>query len=298
MARVHSPGVTSCFVSVIARTHAVATTELLDRELQLRALSDHCSLAAQGHGRVVLIAGEAGAGKTALINAFVRDARREARVLVGACDALATPRPLGPLLDIAPRLGALPRRLLENGAPRHELFAAVLADLGAGGPANIVVLEDMHWADEATLDLLRYLARRIGDRRALLLVSYREDELAAGHPLRVAIGDVATSAAIHRLEVPPLSAAAVAALAAPLGVDAGNLYRQTGGNAFFVTEVLASRVRGVPASVRDAVLARVARLSPAAHQALEAAAVIGVRVDLDLLAAAAHPEPGALEECR
>src|SRR5712692_14846 len=134
MARVHSPGVTSCFVSVIARTHVVATTELLDRELQLRALSDHCSLAAHGHGRVVLIAGEAGAGKTALINAFVRDARREARVLVGACDALATPRPLGPLLDIAPRLSALARRLLENGAPRHELFGPCSPILARAAP--------------------------------------------------------------------------------------------------------------------------------------------------------------------
>jgi len=247
---------------------------------------------------VVLVAGEAGAGKSALIGRFASDVRDVAQVLVGACDALTTARPLGPLLDIAPRLGTRARRLLESGAPRHELFAGVLAELGIGGRAHVLVFEDMHWADEATLDLLRYVARRIGDRRAMLIVTYRDDELPPLHPLRVAIGDIATSETVHRLEVPPLSPSAVATLAAPAGVDAGNLYRQTGGNAFFVTEVLASQVRGVPPSVRDAVLARAARLSPSARRALEAAAVIGVRVDLDILEAAEHPEAIALEECQ
>lgn len=285
-------------MGAMGREPAGAASELLERGPQLVALAEHQALAVRGHGRVVLVAGEAGAGKTALINRFAADINDVARVLVGSCDALTTPRPLGPLLDIAPRLGAVVQRLLENGAPRHELFAGILAELGTGPRTDVVVMEDMHWADEATLDLFRYLARRIATRRALLLMTYRDDELSPVHPLRVAIGDIATSAHVHRLEVPPLSASAVAALAAPLGVDAGNLYRQTGGNAFFVTEVLGSRVAGVPTSVRDAVFARAARLTASARRVVEAAAVIGVRVDLDLLETVAHPQPAALEECQ
>jgi len=247
---------------------------------------------------VVLVSGEAGAGKTALVERFVGDARKDARVLVGACDALTTPRALGPLLDIAPRLTASTQHLLATNASREELFAGLLAELGGAGRADVLVIEDLHWADEATLDLLRYLARRIGPRRVLLIATYRDDELAGLHPVRVAIGDIGTNATVHRLEVASLSADAVAALAAPVGVDPGNLYRQTGGNAFFVTEVLGSGVRGVPASVRDAVLARAARLSTPARRALEAAAVIGVRVELDLLEAAEHPAPDAIDECQ
>jgi DNA-binding CsgD family transcriptional regulator/tetratricopeptide (TPR) repeat protein len=283
---------------VVGGEQAGAAPELLERGPQLVALSEHQALATRGHGRVVLVAGEAGAGKTALVNRFAADVREVARMLVGFCDALATPRPLGPLLDFGPLLGTVVRQLLETGAPRHELFAGVLAELGTGARPDVVVIEDMHWADEATLDLLRYLARRIAARRALLIVTYRDDELVPMHPLRIALGDIATGAEVHRLEVPPLSASAVAALAAPLGVDAGNLYRQTGGNAFFVTEVLGSPVAGVPTSVRDAVLARAARLAPSARRVLEAAAVIGVRVDLDLLEAVAHPGPADLEECQ
>src|SRR5712692_10093124 len=119
-------------MSVIGGENAGAASALLERGPQLVALAEHQALAARGHGRVVLVAGEAGAGKTALIDRFAADVREVARVLVGSCDALSTPRPLGPLLDIAPRLGTVVPRLLENGAPRHELFAGILAELGAG----------------------------------------------------------------------------------------------------------------------------------------------------------------------
>jgi len=106
-----------------------------------------------------LIGGEAGVGKSALIEAFCETDSRARRVIRGACEALLTPRPLGPLFDFVRELGGL-SELLEQGAAREQLFGALLEGLGAARP-TVGVVEDVHWADEATLDLLRFLARRI-----------------------------------------------------------------------------------------------------------------------------------------
>ena len=270
---------------------------LLERDASLRELEQVWAEARGGAGRVALVGGEAGVGKSSLVDWFVRRAGRGAPLLWGACDALFTPRPLGPLYDMAegaPRLAAL---LAGSAGP--ALFAAFLDEL-RDRPA-IAVFEDVHWADEATLDLLRYLGRRIAQTRSLLLITYRDDELGPAHPLRAVLGDLTAPAVVHRLTLAPLSDAAVAALAAGRPVDPVALHRQTGGNPFFVTEVLAA-VGSLPPTVRDAVLARAARLSPAARALLEAAAVLGVRSDVDLLlavGAAADPAGAlaALEEC-
>jgi hypothetical protein len=178
-------------------------------------------------------------------------------VLIGACDPLSTPQPLGPLADIADSAGAQLQRLLVTApAQRHELFRALLGWLTHSLEPVVLVFEDLHWADEATLDLLRFLGRRIGATCTLLVGSYRSDEVGRRHPLRVTIGDLATTAMVHRLRLPPLSAAAVAALAHETALDPAELHRQTAGNPFFVTEVIAAGGRGIPLSVRDAVLAR------------------------------------------
>jgi DNA-binding CsgD family transcriptional regulator/tetratricopeptide (TPR) repeat protein len=198
-------------------------------------------------------------------------------VLVGACDALATPRALGPFRDIAADVGDL--RLLEilQGAPRrHEVFGAYLELLAS--ETRLVVIEDLHWADEATLDLLRYLARRIGATRTVLVGTYRNDELDAHHPLRSLLGELSGADSVIRLSLHSLSAAAVASLAAGHDIDADHLYHTTGGNPFFVTEVLAAGGHELPEVVRDAVLARAARLSPGGRGVLEAAAVVPMHV--------------------
>ncbi|GGK22347.1 hypothetical protein GCM10008955_14820 [Deinococcus malanensis] len=110
----------------------------------------------------------------------------------------------------------------------------------------VVVFEDVHWADEATLDLLRFLGRRMDNAHALLIASFRDEEVGPRHPLRVVIGDLATSPATRRLMLSRLSQEAVSYLAAETGLDPGTLYRQTNGNPFFVTEVIASGAQGVP----------------------------------------------------
>jgi DNA-binding CsgD family transcriptional regulator/tetratricopeptide (TPR) repeat protein len=244
--------------------------ELIERGAYLAAFGDHLATAVAGHGRLVLVGGEAGVGKTSLVRAFAAEQAGKARVLQAACDGLFTPEPLAPLDELAPGL--------DRSGSRRELFTAALASLGAR--VTIAIVEDVHWADEATLDLLRYLGRRLDGTTTLVIATYRDDEIGPQHPLRLVLGDVESA---RRIALPPLTEEGVRALAEGSGVDPHELYCQTGGNPFFVTEVLAAGGSGVPTSVRDAVLARAARLDPEARNVLDAAAVIGMETDLPLL---------------
>ena len=264
--------------------------QLLERESALAALSEHTADARRGHGRMVLVAGEAGVGKSTLVEAFRRDVPN-ARWSWGGCDGLFTPRPLGPLFDVADQIGG---RLLERctaGADREELFRALLDQLRAPDVLDVVVLEDVHWADEATLDLLRYLARRLRDCAALMVITFRDDGLAADDLLRVVVGELVTHSSTRRIELAPLSADAVRRLALGSGLEPSTLYRLTGGNPFYVTEAVQAGLAMVPASARDAVLSRVARLSGEARAVLEVAAIIGTLVEPQLLAAVGGSPP-------
>lgn len=272
---------------------------LLERAACLRDLKGYLREAGSGQGRLLFLGGEAGIGKTALVQHFCRDVSGTARVLQGACDPLTTPRPLGPLLDMLPQLGPECSRLLRSGGERTQIFRACLEELRNGPHPALMVVEDVHWADEATLDLLRFLGRRVADAGTLLVATYRDDEVGSRHPLRVVLGDLATLRSTRRLLLPPLSAAAVREMTAESEseLDVGELHRHTGGNPFFVTEILAAGAEGIPESVRDAVLARAARLSGKARSVLEAAAVLGFRFEPDLLEAVVKTDREALEEC-
>jgi len=235
-----------------------------------------------GTGRLLLVSGEAGVGKTALVSQFCAEQRGAVRALSGACDSLFTPRPLGPFVEIAQSVGGGLQTVVAGDGKPHDVAGALLAELSR--KPTVLVVEDLHWADEATLDVLRLLARRIESVGALVVGTYR-GELEATHPLRVVLGNVASSRAVDRVALEPLSRAAVSELAEPYGVDAGDLFTTTGGNAFFVTEVLLAREARIPATVRDAVLARVAQLGPSAHRALELVAVAHPQTELWLLEA-------------
>jgi predicted ATPase len=217
-------------------------------------------------GRLILVGGEAGVGKTALVREFA-DGRP---VLWGSCDPLHTPRPLGPLLDVAEAAGGELQEAMAT-APRPAVVVAALLRAMRDLPGTVLVLEDLHWADEGTLDVLRLLGRRMRDVPSLAVVTFRDDEPA---PLRVVLGELATARGVERIKLPPLSAQAVRTLAEPHGVDADALHRSTGGNPFYVTEVLSAPAAAIPATVRDAVLARAARLSPPARELLERLAMI------------------------
>ncbi len=278
------------------QARAVDTEEmLLERDAQLAALVSYAEEARKAQGRFVLIAGEAGVGKSALVEQLQRDLA-ETGWYWGACDGLFTPRPLGPLFDIAAQLGGELLELCRAGAAREELFGALLRQISEPGDLHVLVVEDIHWADEATIDLLRFLSRRIRDATVLLIVTYRDDGLSAGDPLRLALGDLATHRSVRRIGLAPLSADGVRVLAGDHGPDPAALYGLTGGNPFYVTEVLQSGMGEVPPSARDAVLARVARLGSSTREVLDDAALIGARIELRLLEQVTHCLPSAVDD--
>jgi predicted ATPase len=255
-------------------------SELLERSRELATLGEAlAAVCSTSHGRFVLVRGEAGIGKTALVRHFCAEHKGTARILAGACDALFTPRPLGPLLDIAEITGGELEQLVGSAARPHQVASALLRELGTRAP-SVVVFEDMHWADEATLDVVRLIGRRVEAIPALVLASYRDEALEPADPLQIVLGELATGRAIDRVALSPLSRAAVARLAEPHGVDAGELYRMTAGNPFFVTEVLAAGEEQIPHGIRDAVLARVGRLSPVARTVVEGVSIAPLQAEL------------------
>ena len=267
--------------------------DLLERASELQALNSALSEAGT-EGRVALVYGEAGIGKTSLVEKFIKEQDGSWRILRGACDSLFTPRPLGPLHDIASETEGNLSALLVTESNRTAIFSTCLDELKA--QKTILVIEDVHWADEATLDLLKYLGRRIRQTTSLMILTYRDDEIGMDHPLRFLLGDLASSGTLHRIPVSSLTNEAVRELAKNKNVDSVALHRLTNGNPFFVTEVLAGE-SGISTTVRDAVLARAARLSPSARVVLEAAAVIGSRVEPWLLSTVSNGEAANVGEC-
>ena len=160
---------------------------LLERDSELDELHAAVQEATAGRGRVVLLHGEAGIGKSSLVNALRAEPADGVRVLVGSCDAMSTPRTLGPLRDLAPFVGPRLGEALRGG-DREDVFEALRDELAAGR-GTVLVIEDVHWADEATLDVVRFLARRIDDLPAVLVLTYR-DELDRDHALGRLLGDL------------------------------------------------------------------------------------------------------------
>ena len=269
-------------------------TDLLEREDDLASLDRALAEAEARSGRLVLVAGEAGVGKTTLVQTFAQRARGRVRVVKGVCEALFTPRPLGPLYDIAQDLRGPLLDALSSGSERVTIFADFLGELKS--TPTLVVLEDVHWADEATLDAISYVGRRLDNTRSLVVITFRDDELTPQHPLRLAVGEL-PSGSTMRIRLEPLSPDGVEQLARRAGRAADGLYAATGGNPFFVTEVLATDERDIPRSVRDAVLARTARLSPPARRLLEAVSIVPGEAELWVLERLASDEMPYLGEC-
>ncbi|MGY1700366.1 ATP-binding protein [Geodermatophilus sp. SYSU D00766] len=265
---------------------------LLEREEPLALLATAARAAAAGRGGVVLVTGEPGIGKTALVGGL---AGRLAgvRVLTGQCDDLTTPRPFGALRDVARAVGGPLAEVLADGSAPAAVHDGLLAEL-AGPAPTVLVLEDVHWADDATVDAVRTLGRRVPALPAVLVLTYRDGELDGAAPLRRALAALPPRA-VTRVPLAPLSRAAVAELVGP-GAD--RVHALTGGNPFLVTELAAEGTDGLPPSVRDAVAGRVAALAPGARALVELVSVVPARTGTDVLdaalpgweAAAAEPE--------
>lgn len=257
--------------AVVTPAQPSQRTMLLERESLLQQLEQLLAQAELGEGAFIFMGGEAGVGKTSLIRQFVADRPGSVQALWGISDALQTPSPLAALHDMITQLDAAARERLAGATERIQLFSIFL-DAVSIRPA-VLVFEDVHWADEATLDLLRYLARRVRRSRLLVVATHRDDETGPTHPLRVLLGDLATTG-IHRLSVPPLTPQGVSVLMGRSGLDARALHERTGGNPFFVTEVLAAAGEVLPETVRDAVLARVLRCKVTQREVLALVAII------------------------
>lgn len=253
--------------------------KLLEREGPLRDLEDLAIRATTGEGGVALIRGEAGIGKTSLLRAFTSSQAGRARILWGGCDPLFTPQPLGPVVEICRQLE---RRTLDGltDLPREELFHVVLDEISS--EPSILVLEDIHWADDATLDLCRFIGRRIQDRPLLLVTSWRDEETPQHERVRIALADVPADR-VERIDLHPLSAKAVQSLVRSTRKSAKEILEITGGNPFFVSELVAADVAGVPPTLKDAVLARIARLSEPAREVAEVVAIFPERVERNVL---------------
>lgn len=255
--------------------------KLLERSSLLDELAAAWEASQAGAGSLVFVEGEAGAGKTSLVATFSQRLGTGVRFLTGNCDPLVTPAPLGPIADVAPALGEDVLASLRGAGYPHHILGLILERLGT--QPTVLLLEDIHWADASTLDLIRFLGRRISDRRLLVIATHRVPQLVATDPLTVLFGDLATAPAVHWLSVPPLSAAAVEELCRDTRHDPLEVHRITAGNAFFVAQLMAAEPGSVPRSITDSIVARAARLPPSAQAALGAAAVLGPRFELDLL---------------
>ncbi len=267
---------------------------LLERDDTLATLERAVSDATAGRGSVALVTGEAGIGKTTLVRAFAAEAAGRARLLTSACDDLMAPRTLGPLRDAALGSAGPLADGLQDGRAVDGVFGALLEELATDGPV-VLVVEDVHWADDATLDVLGYAARRIQPVGAVLVLTYRDDEIDAAHSLHRFLGTV-VGAPLHRLPLRRLSRHAVARLSAGSGADPDELHRATRGNPFFVTEALASPEDAVPLSVVEAVLARVGRLGEDCRDALEQLSVVPSHVQSELAATLLGPRVESLVE--
>jgi DNA-binding CsgD family transcriptional regulator/tetratricopeptide (TPR) repeat protein len=273
--------------------------EILERDAQLAHLAASYARAARGDGMCALIHGEAGIGKTALVRQFVRTLGADAKTLVAGCEALFTPRPLGPLVDMADQLPPSMASALHAGRTYNGLFPSFLAFLRETSDTTLLVIEDVHWADAGTMDFIRYVGRRLTGVPVLMLLTYRDEGLSHDHPLRRVLGEL-PAASTTRLKLAALSASAVEQLARNKHRSAKGIFEVTGGNPFFVTEVLMAE-GDVPASVIDAVLARVSHLSAHARKVTELVSITPNRIErtsLDALLGTPDTDIGPLiDEC-
>lgn len=265
---------------------------LLERDQTLQTLAGLLEEARSGRGRVALIRGEAGIGKTSVTRTFV-ESIDDAHVLWGGCDDLLTARPLGPLWDMAFDEPSLETALGHDD--RQVAFRTVLDLVSRTMTPTVVAIEDVHWADEATLDLIKYIGRRIDRTHGLLILTYRDGEVPGDHPLRAALGDLPYGV-VARIPLQPLSREGVAEIAGGT-IDPIALWELTGGNPFFVSEVVAAGADRVPHSIRDAVIARVQRLSDYARSIVELASVAPGRIEIEMVSAVLGDCAEAIAEC-
>jgi predicted ATPase len=319
-------------------TGRATSTSFVGRQEELRRLQQGLQSAATGEPGALLIAGEAGTGKTRLVREFADRVGYEAQVLLGSCIPLSGGGlPYGPIVDalrplardldpaeLGELLGPAPHdlaRLLPGATPqpqqrlaeqvsefaRARLFELVLRFLDRLGQRRPVVLvvEDAHWADRSTLDLLIFLIRMAHQERLLILATYRSDELHSAHPLRTALAELDRSWHLEHLELSRFNRAEVAALVGsilgqpPSPAMVQRIFTRSEGNAFLAEELLAAEAssypgRELPRRLQGMLLARLTELTTDTRRVLCVVATVGRPTKHQLLAAASQLPEGQL----
>lgn len=270
------------------RTARTGALGLLERDAELGVLTELLDRAGDGSGEVALVTGEAGIGKSALVQEFVETVE-DGKVLWGQCDDLLTPRPLGPIHDMGREIGGAIGEALRDGFDRIGIFEVVMDELQSPPSPTLFVVDDVHWADEATIDLLTFLGRRITGIPTVMILTYRPEEVAPGHPLIQTLAAMPPNA-VTRMELAPLSEIAVDQLTheADRSIDTRIAFELTSGNPFYVTEILAAggwEPDQVPSSVAQVVTTRLGRLPKETRRVAELVSVVPSRVDFELLRA-------------
>ena len=266
----------------------------MERDDELEALDSLLSQIDLTGGKVVLIRGEAGVGKSSLVNAFVRSHNAEVHMLAGACDDLMIQQPLSPFWDMARSEPTL-KEPIDRG-DRAGVLQAAFDLLSRSLRPTVMVIEDAHWADEATLDAIAYLGRRIVRTNGLLLVTYRTGEVDYDHPLRKVFGGLEPQS-VARIELQGLSLASVSMMLAESELDSGEVMVATGGNPFLVSEMASSDGSTVPSSLQDSVVARMQKLSPGSRQLLRTMSVIPEPLPMLDVARLTNAAESELDEC-
>jgi tetratricopeptide (TPR) repeat protein len=256
--------------------------DFLERSTALDFLHSRFQDSRRSQGSLVFLSGEMGIGKTTLVDRFIAQIDHDVRLVKAPFEGLSIPEPLGPLLHAVRHHFPNLHHMLESDVPRVRFFGALLDEIRDETQPVVLVNEDVHWADEASLDLLRFLGRRVESLPLLLLATLRDDELSPDHPLRRVLGDLVNVTGVHRLQLPALSLEAVSTLAVGSGIDPVDLHAYTGGNPFFVSEIVASGSHA-PMSLQDAILGRAARLSPRDREVLDAAATMGAQAETEVV---------------
>lgn len=243
---------------------------MLEREKMLLQLQEAAGISRAGSGRIVLVEGEAGIGKTRLVSEFIATLGDDCVAATGYCERLCDAHPLSALYDIAGQMAGAFKTIAPGCA---DPAAALIEAVRASENCSVLVFEDVQWADPETLDLLRFVCRRIDKLRALVVVTYRDDEIGPSHPFALALGDCPSHLATH-LPLKRLSLDAVNQLAPSQGRCGKDIHALSGGNPFLATELLRQPIDPgdtdeIPMSIRQAVAARLAPLEPATRRWLE-----------------------------
>ncbi len=272
-------------------------TDLAERSQYLDTLAALFRNAEGGQGHTVFLMGEAGIGKTALVNHFLKQLPQTSTVLIGACDPLSTPRPLGPLYDIAPGIDPEFPDVLRKPHNRSDVFAALLTKISLESKPIILVFEDVHWADEATIDLIKFLSRRIYRYKCLFLLTYRDDEIHPRHAMKNIFGELIPHT-FTKIQLQRLSEETVKQLATDRGSHSGHqLYELTGGNPFYVTEILANNDTTIPDRVKDSILAAFHSKDDNVRSFIELLSILPARIEREVTDRLEDDFPGALDVC-